>query len=155
MKEIEIFDDEGPVDISIIEKFEKQIGYSLPVSYKELLSKHNALYPEEGSFDFVFKEKSNTHSFVFLGYGDEVESYEQISRSQQTEYCYEHIVVFGETPNGDYICFDYRADPTTNNPPVVVMLHDYPDENDMMMVCPVADNFEAFIDSLYKWEDDE
>jgi hypothetical protein len=155
MKAIDIFHDDGPIDIAIIHTFEQELGYLFPKSYKELLSEHNALYPEESDFKYVFEGEKNVRDVTFLGYGDEISSASQISRVQQIEYCYDHIVVIGVAANGDYICFDYRSDTKTDNPPVVLMFHDYADENNKMAICRVADNFEAFIDSLYQGDDED
>ena len=155
MKNIKVYRDSGKIDISEIEKFELEVSHILPLSYKELLSKHNALWPEERDFDFVFEGEEDGRDVTFLGYGDKISSASQILRSQQDEYCYDHIVVIGVAANGDYICFDYRFDPSTDNPPVVLMFHDIADENEKMAICPVADNFEAFIDSLYEWDDED
>jgi len=155
MKKISIYDDEGPIAISAILEYEKIIGYTFPSYYKELLSKHNVLWLEERHFDFSSKNHKDTRDVTFLGFGTEISRSEQISRAQQTEYCHDHILVIGVAANGDYICFDYRADPATDNPPVVLMFHDDYDENDKMIICPVADNFEDFIASLYTWDEDD
>lgn len=138
------------VDSTSIDAFEKKMGCAFPSAYKSLLQKHNAVRLVDNCFDFLFRGKVDSRDVGFFGYGEAIQDYENIERFQQeSEYCYNDIVVVGESANGDYICFDYRANPTTDNPPVVIMLHDYPDENNKMLVCPVADNFEKFIDSLY------
>lgn len=150
MREVKVYRDSGPVEQSYIDAFEKQIGHKFPVQYKQLLSKHNALRPKENLFDFEFYDKADSRDVNFFGYGDSIEEYEDIGKFQQEpEYCYRHIVVIGESANGDYICFDYRADPTTDNPPVIVMLHDCFDEKNKMFACLIADGFERFMDSLY------
>jgi hypothetical protein len=153
--DIEIYRDRGSIDIQFINDFQIQIGYKLPSEYKALMSTHNAARLKKSSFNFKYENEDNSHSFIFLGFGTEISRTSQISRAQQTEYCHDHIIVIGVAANGDYICFDYRADPTTDNPPVVLMFHDDYDENDKMIICPVADNFESFIDSLYTWNDED
>lgn len=156
MKAVIVYRDSGTVDQSYIDAFEKKLGYIFPQKYKSLLSKHNALRPHENLCNFKLNDKCDSRDVNFFGYGDSVEEYEDIEKFQQEpEYCYRHIVVIGESANGDYICFDYREDPTTDNPPVVVMLHDYPDENNKMHVCPVTDDFEQFMDSLYSDDAEE
>ena len=42
-----------------------------------------------------------------------------------------------------------------DNPPVILMFHDDWDDNDKMVTCPVANNFEEFIDLLYDDPDEE
>jgi len=150
MKKISVYRDSGIVDISEIERFENKIGYEFPSEYKYLISKHNALRPSSECFDFNCNGELDSRDVSFFGYGESVNEYEDIEEFQQEDsYCYEHIVVIGGTANGDYICFDYRGNPNSNNPPVIVMLHDSTDENNKMLICPVADNFELFIESLY------
>jgi SMI1 / KNR4 family. len=153
MKEIEVdvYRDSGVVEVKELEFFEHQIGYKLPHEYKNLISKHNALRPKNDCFDFQFNSKTDSRDISFYGYGKEISSNVNIVKNQQEkdQYYHDHIVIIGESANGDYICFDYRNNPLTDDPPVVLMLHDYPDANNKMLICHVADNFEQFVDSLY------
>lgn len=155
--EIEVFVDSGNVDISIIDHFEAKVSYFFPESYKRLLSKHNELYPENCDFRF-FNETEGVwecRDVTFLGYGPTITNASRIDRFQDHDvYGHDGIVVIGCSANGDYICFDYRSDPQTANPPVVVMFHDYYNEDKKMLVCSVANTFEEFINSLYKAEED-
>jgi hypothetical protein len=77
----------------------------------------------------------------------------------ETDYLPNHIVPFGYSANGDYICFDYRHDPTTTEPHVVLMYHDDyvadKEGNTKMVVNFVAPNFEAFVDLLYEYIDED
>ncbi len=50
MQELIVYRDKGTIDINVIERYEKKIGYKFPKTYKELLSKHNGLYPENNNF---------------------------------------------------------------------------------------------------------
>lgn len=151
MKEVAIYRDFGAVDMREIEAFEAQLGYRFPAEYKKLMSQHNALRPSDNCFDFKLKNKVDSRDVNFFGYGVDIADSINIARNQQEkdQYYRDHVVIIGESANGDYICFDYRENPTTDNPPVVVMLHDYLDEDNKMLVCFVADSFERFIDSLY------
>lgn len=152
MKQVNVYRDSGFIGIGEIESFEKLVGYKFPSDYKKLISYHNALRPASDCFDFEFKSKKDSRDVSFYGYGSSVSSSTNIARNQQEkdQYYREHLIVIGESANGDYICFDYRSDPTADNPSVVLMLHDYPDEDNKMLVCSVADNFEMFLDSLYE-----
>lgn len=156
---IEVFHDDGAIDVSVIDEFEKSIGYKFPSTYRNLISRHNSLHPENCDFDFFDNSLGRTASrdVTFLGYGTEVLSSSNIANAQWHDiYGRDHVVVFGRTAGGDYVCFDYRENPTTDNPPVVVMLHDYFDDNDnKMFICLVADNFDQFIDSLYSVDGDD
>lgn len=162
MKNSDIYEDYGSVDIAVIEDFEKKIGYCLPTSYKELISSHDWLRPEQNTFAFInlYGEKDD-RDVNFYGYksGFSLAS-RTIEHHQDFDvYGYEGIVAIGFSANGDHICFDYRHDPKTCEPRVVLMYHDdYVEDatgNAHMVVNDVAPTFEAFIDMLYKYEDEE
>tara|TARA_B100000446_G_scaffold29243_1_gene24471 strand:+ start:810 stop:1277 length:468 start_codon:yes stop_codon:yes gene_type:complete len=153
MKALNVYRDSGVIDVSYINSFEKKVGYEFPTKYKELLSRHNALRPEEQMFDFKMNDHTDSRDVNFFGFGGLVDSDEHIEEYQQElDYCHNHIIVIGESANGDFICFDYRKKLKTNCPLVVLMLHDYLDENNKMLICPVADDFEQFVELLYKDE---
>lgn len=66
---------------------------------------------------------------------------------------YYKVIVFGNTARGDYIAFDYRKNPATDEPLVVIMYHDdyVEDENgdSKMHVIKVADTFDEFLNLLH------
>lgn len=144
MKKIKIFDDEGPIDIRVIEEFEKDIGYEFPSEYKELVSNHDAACPEECMFQYVYRNQKMESDISFCGYGD-VENSESIINIQQEEYGHEHIIIFGVSSNGDYIGFDFYA---SSYPAVVLLLHDVFDDDDKMVVVSLAKNYNDFVASL-------
>lgn len=150
MKDYDLYRDYGEVDISVIEGFEKALDLRFPDLYKKLLSGHDAFIPEKNIFDFHVNNKNYSSDVNFLGFGENLNNYKSIRSAQEHDgYAYEKIVAIGRAANGDYICFDYREDSETSDPPVVIMLHDYPDENDKMLVCGIADSFQVFMDSLH------
>jgi hypothetical protein len=55
------------------------------------------------------------------------------------------VIAFAETAGGDLICFDYRAEPETADPPIVYWFHEACPEQSLS---PVANNFEAFLKML-------
>lgn len=160
MKNLDIYRDAGSVEMGLIEAFEQKIGYCFPSSYKKLISEHNNLYPEQDSFDFINElgEKEEA-GIAFYGYGEW--PIESIEKAQHTDiYGFDEVITFGRRANGDYICFDYRDDPKTCEPGIVLMRHDdYTEDaegnNPKMVVINIAPNFEAFIDLLYKYEDED
>lgn len=161
MKNIDVSSDDGSLDIEVIEGFEKKIGYCLPRSYKDIISKHDWLYPVQNIFDLATLDgRQSNRDVSFYGYGEKSTRYsENIADNQDFDvYGYEGIIAFGCSANGDYICFDYRHDPKTCEPSVVLMYHDdyIEDErgNAHMVVNEVASTFEAFIDLLYKYEEE-
>lgn len=161
MKKIDVSSDGGSVDISMIAAFEKKAGNCLPQSYKVLISSHDWLYPVQNTFNFInIYGHHDSRDISFYGYGEEsIRHGESIIDHQDFDvYGYEGIVAFGCSANGDNVCFDYRHDPKTCEPRVVLMYHDdyIEDENGKahMVVNDVASSFEEFIDILYKYEEE-
>lgn len=155
-KSIKIYRDSGPVDIALIEIIENELGVAFPRSYKTFISNHNAAYPKNNHFEYwddYLKEEAE-QSMYFFGFGKEqglIESSESITRFQDFEiYGYDNVVAFGGTPEGDYVCFDYRHDPMTSEPKIAVMAHDmvYKDTR-KMVINHVADSFDDFCQLLY------
>lgn len=68
------------------------------------------------------------------------------------EFFPRNVLAFGTNGAGDMICFDYRKDSKTENPPVVYWRMGPEEEK---AVSPVADNFEEFLGMLKEPEDKE
>lgn len=157
MRDLNVYRSYGFIGFEYINEFENKIEFIFPESYKKLISKNNALSPEEADFDFydLASNSKDTRDITFYGYGDSVSENYNIAKQQNFDaYGHEGVIAFGCCSNGDHVCFDYRDKPTGGEPKVVVMFHDCADENNKMLVCPVAENFERFVNSLYKYEED-
>lgn len=163
MKDVKIFHDEGSIELSIIEEYEKNSIYRFPMEYKVLISKHNALNLVCDTFEFIDPNgNKNGSGIVFLGYETE-RNYNDIlhldSRSEDNPIP-NHMVVFGEDAGGNMIAFDYRENKNTNNPKVTFIYHDWTDDNTeefssgYYQTAFIADSFEEFMDNLYCTEDD-
>jgi len=167
MKKLKVYRDEGPIDISIIEKYEEEIGYKFPKAYKELISKHNGLYPENNAIVFPDSQDGSASAcFVFLTYfenpsesnGDDITRYSLIR--DEDNALRPHTVVFGDTGAGDMIAFDYSDNPNGDNPRIVFIWHDDWDDDTTEFVDGyrktkfIANSFEEFIDCLV-FDDDE
>jgi SMI1 / KNR4 family (SUKH-1) len=63
----------------------------------------------------------------------------------QPEFFPQNLIAFADTGGGDFICFDYRQDQLSNNPPVVLWQHEA-DEGEVVSF--VAHNFEEFLSIL-------
>lgn len=156
MKNIGTRRDSGSISIEIIRDFEMRIDYYFPEIYTSLLSKHNAFHPEKTLFDFDIAGKKGTRDITFFGFGYHLKDFERIDQFQDHDtYGHDGLVAIGGSANGDYICFNYRSDPKTDNPPVVVMFHDNYDADNKMLVYPVANTFDDFLGLLYEEEKTE
>ena len=56
------------------------------------------------------------------------------------------LIPFGDNGGGDLICFDYRSDHTTNNPPIAIWNHYLEFKHRTVFI---ANNFEEFINMLH------
>lgn len=151
----QVYRSAGEIDIQQIRQLESKTGFRFPEKYKTLLSSHNFLAPENSDFRFLRDGKIEERDINFYGFGDK----DSTSRSSKVgEHFFEEervpkgILPFGDCGNGDHVCFDYRHDANTDEPRVVIMLHDAYDNNNKMFICPVTNSFEEFMDSLYKYE---
>jgi hypothetical protein len=161
----EIYRDHGTVNPSLLDAFERMAQLLLPSKYRELIQEHDAVRLVRDSFRFtntfhdagwsyrLGADGKDSRDISFYGFGAELPEYARIDYNQNFDvYGHDHIVAFGTAANGDYICFDYRHDPTSSEPHVVVMFHDAYDETNKMLISNVADSFEQFLGMLYKSE---
>lgn len=167
MKEISIRSDHGFVANDKFQDFERIHSMLLPRSFKSFVGLHDQPWLVENYFRFInifaqshmwpykIMDGIDSRDLNFLGFNEGTYDGEKIFDSQDFDvYGHESVIAFGQSANGDYICFDYRHDPATEEPRVVVMFHDAYDSNRKMLICPVSNSFEEFMDSLYKSEDE-
>lgn len=154
MDELSIQYDFGHTDLKLINHFEHKMKISLPNSFVKLLSKHNGVKFLNNSFNYTDLDGNFEESSVnFCCFGNV--SSTNIDDFQDFDiYGYENIVTFGLNGGGDYIAFDYRQNPTTDNPSIVIMYHDdYIKDgtgNTKMRVVKIADNFDDFLNMLHE-----
>ena len=154
MHNITVIADYGSIDKSVIEDFECSRNIIFPIKYKELMSKHNGLSFIESWFDYFDRNKREEASFSFLTFGNFIGA-SLISTLQDLDIDVSKWVVnFGAVGNGDYIGFDYRENPNTDNPSIVIIYHDdhVQDENGdtKMCVIKVANTFDDFLNMLHE-----
>ena len=157
MKDVGVYRSEGPIVRDAIDAVEQKLGYLFPSTYKALMAEHDYLRPKLNLFRYTYRGCQDDRDVNFFGYLSEDGVF---SPSRMGDYRFDvafltkHIVPFGYSANGDYICFDYRYDPKTAEPQIVLMLHDDyvtdQDGNKKMVVNFVAPTFEAFVDLLYE-----
>lgn len=159
MNAINILSDEGIINKTIIEGCEKKFGYLFPDKYKNLISKHNGLYPKKDTFKYFDEviQKDEENGIYFYAFANE---------NLRSNYCdgivgdfsyldeedfEKGIIPFAGTPNGDFICFDYRDNLESDNPKIVLVHHDADDENGNLIISFLGNNFEEFMDLLYEY----
>ncbi|MGH1485265.1 MAG: SMI1/KNR4 family protein [Cellvibrionaceae bacterium] len=144
----------GTGNIDQITLFEKKVGLIFPDSYKNIVSKYNGAYPaSKDSFEFynkLLKEKMVIDSGMFLPFGKVEKSNEtmNIKWDHKPENFSEELLIFSALGNGDFLCFDYRKEPNSNRPSIVVF---HQEGNDLSeSISPVSNNFDDFLDLLFE-----
>ena len=153
MPTIEVRRDSGPAPEAAIADFERSIDVRLPQAYRSLLLAHDA--PRLQCADFEFIDRSTgaltSRDVAFKGFGSALPRCNRIVDAQDSDgRWHDHVIVFGDCANGDYVCFDYRRDPATDEPAIAVMYHDCPDHDGKMLVSLVASSFDEFLGLLHR-----
>ncbi len=156
-----ICDDEGVIEKKIVLDMAKDLGIIFPKSYVEFISQHNAAELENDHFSFFDKANNEytEHGSIgaFYGFGYSCYDSKSIESAQDFDiYGYENVVAFAHSFGSDYICFDYRHNPMTDEPKIIYMDYESVDkETGKMVISHIADSFDEFCDMLYQWNDDE
>lgn len=129
-KHLTIFHDYGKVSLWYVEKFERDFNCYLPQTYKELMLNHNGVGFYESDFDFVnSKGEDDSRQLLFKSFGKKENTTESIEDAQlyvshPDYHGISGMIAFASTGEGDALCFDYREDPETCEPKVILMIHD-------------------------------
>ena len=141
-----------------IGKFEKKYSICFPNTYRVFLSQYGGGRFIEENFDFInSRGQLDERDAAFFCFS---ELYHENKHLQDPLYYgVKNLIGFASTAEGDTVCFDYRDNPKTCEPKIVVLVHDEyetdPDGYEHMKVEPVAESFDAFLDMLYEFQDDE
>ncbi len=120
------------IDEQAITKNEELLGKIFPKSYKILMQKYSggtsklcmfkaANYPYELSIDgFMSLQGGGVFTSNIGNYYSEM----HYEFANPIENMSRDLIIFGGEGCGDYICFDYRKNQKTDNPPIVYWKHD-------------------------------
>ena len=151
--------DEGSIDIKFINEIECKNRIKLPINYINFITQHNGACLFARIFDYIDPNigcnELNSNSLAFDSIEEIQHRIENIKSGEEQDwdvkYLFEDgLIPFGENGGGDMICFDYRKNRTTNNPPIVIWNHDMGLEHRVVFI---ANNFEEFINMLHEPED--
>ena len=126
---------------------QKNFPFKLPSKFIELLKLSNggSIDYDFSYYDIYFKEIIETA----IGgiYGINSSDSEDIVKEylHPPEFFPQNLVAFAEDGGGNFVCFDYRTAPETNNPPIVHWNHEADEGQDASYV---ANNFDEFIGIL-------
>ncbi len=139
--------------------YEKNSVVKFPSSYKKLLGLCDGGFFEDINFlynsrflqQFIIGCVGMFHviSNDYPSEGSKFKTY----YNNPPEFFPEGIISFASVGNGDLICFDYRADPQTDNPPIVMWEHEAAGSEEAVSF--IAPDFEAFMNMLMSDEEAE
>lgn len=155
-----IYRDEGKISLNIIQSLEKFYGIALPQFYVDFITQHNAARLDANVFDYDDPNRHNgrnADSIAFENVQNIRETIELIKSGEEPDWPIEYrfedgLIPFGDNGGGDMICFDYRKDRETDNPPIVIWNHDMGLEHRVVFIAP---NFEEFINMLHEPNDED
>lgn len=140
------------IQISDIEKFEKDEAINLPLEYKKFLLINNGGYPDRGCFNF---SDGRDGSIVDVFYG--ISGNKIISlKSNMDEYksrMPSEFIPIGEDPGGNRICLSLRS---IDFGKIYFWDHELEADTDIGEIPSdenltlISDNFSDFIESLYE-----
>ena len=161
MKNLSVFNilvDYGKISITVVRDFENLHSLILPTQYVDFIIHHNGASLIADIFDYddpnIISCK-NRNSIAFNAVEEIQQHIDNLKYDEEQDwdvkYLFEDgLIPFGENGGGDMICFDYRKNRTTNNPPIVIWNHDMGLEHRVVFI---ANNFEKFINMLHEPED--
>jgi hypothetical protein len=153
-----IYRDEGKVSIAVIKQIEVTKGVVLPNNYVSFVINHNGARLNSNNFDYNDPNTNkNEGSIAFINAEKILYKIELIQSGEEPDWPIEYrfedgLIPFGDNGGGDLICFDYRKDRNTDNPPIVIWNHDMGFEHRVVFI---ASNFEEFVNMLHEPEDEE
>jgi cell wall assembly regulator SMI1 len=133
LDEVNVLLDYGEIGAEEIKKFENKLEISLPRMYVNFITKHNGASIFESDFDYLDPNRDgrkNGDSIAFIRFEEiaphiELEKLVNEQAKGDIRYMFEDgLIPFGDNGGGDFICFDYRKNRTTDNPPIVIWNHD-------------------------------
>ena len=151
-----------PIEIDIVKKNEHLLHKIFPETYKQLMCKFNG-----GTLSklCMFKIKDYPYSlsidsFCSLKGGGGFYSDADFSEYYSEMHYYylnppegfpKGVIIFGGEGCGDFVGFDYRSNPNTDNPPIVYWKHDAEPGKDVFFV---ANSFDEFLDMLHPYSEE-
>lgn len=151
--------DDGEISEIVVHSFEKLQEITLPKNYVNFIIQHDgaSLYADVFDYFDTPRQSVTSNSIAFTKFeqieGDTNDLLEQNEESEDPPYFEKGLIPFGENGGGDFICFDYRQNPKTDNPPIILWSHDV--ENNSQRISFIANNFEEFINMLYESNDED
>lgn len=145
-----------PLNTKDLNLFTKSISYKLPQDFiksLEIADGYNTNYVFEYFDEYLESKYISGFSTIFGIKTDNTPFYNIINENNSPpEFFPNTLVAFAEDGGGNRICFDYRKNPNTDNPPIVYWNHEATVGEDVSFI---ANNFNEFIKILEKSDECE
>lgn len=141
------------VNDTALEHLRGLVPYRLPINFIKLMRESDGGTTLERNFFYKNNSLGLRRSSVgcFLSIGPSDDSLLDAFKNPP-EFFPSKVLPFAVTGNGNYICFDYREDSSTDNPTIIYWDHEEPEGKDISFI---AKNFDDFINMLYVVKDYE
>ena len=157
LSEKNIITHSGVIAMDFIKNIEIKYKIKLPMMYCNFISKYNGAYILSRIFDYNDPNVNgkNSDSIAFEKVENIISDIKILQSGEDPDWDLKYrfedgLIPFGENGGGDMICFDYRKNQTTDNPPIVIWNHDMGLKHRVVFI---ANNFEEFINMLHESED--
>ena len=135
-------------------KILENFPFNLPKKYLEILKENDG-----GCVDYDFRYYDNSFEeelpgsiAIFFGLQCEDGDNLIVRYKKLPDFFPENLIPFGEDGGGNFVCFDYRDNPKSEDPPITYWIHDYEDEKSLSFI---AKDFEEFLSILKEPEEGE
>jgi hypothetical protein len=151
--------DEGEISFDFINQIENKYAVKLPKRYVDFITKHNGACLYARVFNYMDPNRAsnefNSNSIAFDSVEEILIHIENIQSGEEPDWDIKYrfedgLIPFGDNGGGDLICFDYRKNRDTDNPPIVIWNHDMGFEHRVVFI---ANSFEEFINMLHEPKD--
>lgn len=144
----------GIIDVSGLDRFEKLIGASLPVDYRQFLNDHNGGKPSPSDFNISEEEgEGSIHHFYGLHDGPNYANLEA-SFKVYRERMPSTMIPIADDSGGNSICLGISGDDFGR-----IFFWDHESEADeeeqpyYKNITIIANSFRIFLDNLFEWID--
>lgn len=153
-----VFFDHEEISIDIVNELENTLEVKFPNLYINFIIRYNGADINARIFDYDdpnYEDGRNADALAFIKVEKIQHHIETIKSGEEPDWPIEYrfedgLIPFGDNCGGDMICFDYRKDKTTDNPPIVIWNHDMGLKHRVVFI---AKNFEEFINMLHEPKD--
>ena len=144
---------EKPCSEADIAYVEQQLGIRFPRSFREMMIDYHGAYAREKDVFDTADEKGKAFNNFVTFFSNDRYSYILRVMDNISDRLPGNAVPFARDPGGNYLCFRYSD--SSNEPEVWYWDHELAFEDPTTSLTFVAHTFEAFLDSLYEWVDEE